>query len=389
MSWPVARRGLFLYVGLPMNEHQLIAEIYRTAAGLQPWPALMETLGYALNACFAQVVGLHKTTGQLAFNLQSEDVPADARLDPLPACRAIDLHAAEILRLPAARQLNSHESTEAPGGASFPELRRAYGCCHVLTGKLFDDRDLVAIVVLLRGARCPAFSLADERLAARLIQHLAAAVKAFRRNQHFHDGHMVGELLLQRSRRPSLLVRGSGAILFANLAAKRVMEAATVLMARDGRVAAPATESDARLQQALLDLGTGSEAGNGAERAAMGLRDTASGRIVPACLWRLPRRDGRGALAALASGMLVLAESADDTASDPMVLVAMFGLTPAEARVANLLVTSHPPKAIAAALGLSVVTVRHHIRRLLAKTGSSDLRDLTRQIVLALGTDSL
>jgi DNA-binding CsgD family transcriptional regulator len=191
-------------------------------------------------------------------------------------------------------------------------------------------------------------------------------------------GSAVGELLLARSRRPSVLLKADAAIVFANAAARRLLEAGTVLAWRAGRLAAAHGESDARLRRALQAL----DADGAPERLFLGLREAAGGRVVPACLWALRRR-------AAAAGLLTLATAAAPDDHDCAVLGTLFGLTPAEARVASLLVGDQPPKGIAAALGLSVATVRHHIRRLLHKTGARDLRDLTRQIILALQLGSL
>lgn len=222
-----------------------------------------------------------------------------------------------------------------------------------------------------------------------ISEHLAAAAEAMRRAQRTQAAMAVGELLLQRSQRPSLLLGRGGAILFANAAARKLLDVATLVLAKNGFLGAPSPDSDARLKQALAAVGVNPARLHGGDRVALGLRDTVSGRLVPACLWRVEHAQGPGALEAAASALLIVAEGADQAAPDPTVLAAMFGFTPGEARVASHLLGSQPPKAIAAALGLSVPTVRHHIRSLLQKTGSRDLRDLTRQVTVALGIDRL
>jgi DNA-binding CsgD family transcriptional regulator len=61
-------------------------------------------------------------------------------------------------------------------------------------------------------------------------------------------------------------------------------------------------------------------------------------------------------------------------------LRSLFGLTPAEARVACLLVVETVEE-VAASLGVSVATVRSHVQKLLAKTGTRRQSELVRLLV--------
>lgn len=54
-----------------------------------------------------------------------------------------------------------------------------------------------------------------------------------------------------------------------------------------------------------------------------------------------------------------------------------FGLTPAEARLASLIATGRSPDRAAIALGVSVSTVRWHLKRVFAKTGTAGQSELT------------
>ena len=63
-----------------------------------------------------------------------------------------------------------------------------------------------------------------------------------------------------------------------------------------------------------------------------------------------------------------------------------FDLTPAEARVALLLCAGHVPKAIARQLGVSIATVRSHMRALLEKTGTARQAELVQLLSSLPGT---
>jgi DNA-binding CsgD family transcriptional regulator len=68
--------------------------------------------------------------------------------------------------------------------------------------------------------------------------------------------------------------------------------------------------------------------------------------------------------------------------------VRRYGITPAECRVLMLLTQGMSPKEAAEALGCSEATVRTHIQRLLAKTGTGGQPDLMRLAMSALAPAS-
>ncbi|WSH31186.1 helix-turn-helix transcriptional regulator (plasmid) [Rhizobium beringeri] len=56
----------------------------------------------------------------------------------------------------------------------------------------------------------------------------------------------------------------------------------------------------------------------------------------------------------------------------------IYGLTPAETRIFELIARGEAPKAIAKQLGLSASTVKTHIRNIFAKTGTRRQADFAR-----------
>lgn len=65
-------------------------------------------------------------------------------------------------------------------------------------------------------------------------------------------------------------------------------------------------------------------------------------------------------------------------------LVRLYGLTPAETRLAALLARDHALEEAAAALGIAVSTARTHLSRVFAKTGTARQAELVRLILSAL-----
>jgi DNA-binding CsgD family transcriptional regulator len=65
----------------------------------------------------------------------------------------------------------------------------------------------------------------------------------------------------------------------------------------------------------------------------------------------------------------------------PDILHALFGLTPAECRVALLLGDGHPPKQIAGKLGVSIDTVRSQMKSIFGKTNVKRQSELVRLLL--------
>jgi DNA-binding CsgD family transcriptional regulator len=63
----------------------------------------------------------------------------------------------------------------------------------------------------------------------------------------------------------------------------------------------------------------------------------------------------------------------------------LFGLTPAEARVAVAIMGGASTREAAAALGVSFHTVRHQLQSMLEKTGASRQSELVAMLMRAVG----
>jgi DNA-binding CsgD family transcriptional regulator len=85
---------------------------------------------------------------------------------------------------------------------------------------------------------------------------------------------------------------------------------------------------------------------------------------------------GNGQAAALA-----IVQQAEDTPEQAQHLLQLaYRLTPAEARMAQLILDGHSPGQIAAILKLSIATVRTQLSSVLRKTGTQRQADLVRHL---------
>lgn len=152
-----------------------------------------------------------------------------------------------------------------------------------------------------------------------------------------------------------------------------------------GVVRAALGRDDARLQRAIAD----------AVKVTAG---AAAGAATDGHL-RIARPSGRKAYVVIVASlgldrialstrqpaaMLLITDPEQAPRLDEGALAALFGFTPAEARLVALLTTGRPLPAIARELGIGFETARTHLARARAKTGTSSQIDLVRTVLAAL-----
>ena len=81
------------------------------------------------------------------------------------------------------------------------------------------------------------------------------------------------------------------------------------------------------------------------------------------------------------TALIFLAEAAWTYRADEQVLRELFGFTPAEARVAAILMQGKSVEAAAVALGISENTTRNHLKRLFAKTKTNKQGELVQLLL--------
>ena len=175
------------------------------------------------------------------------------------------------------------------------------------------------------------------------------------------------------------LVDGSGQLMHANAAGQSMLESGAVLRARGGRLAA----ADRTAAEALIEA----LAAAGARDAAVDLRGVsvampgADGENYVAHI--LPLTSGerrRTGVRYGAAAALFVHRALFDIPAPPEVMARTFGLTLTELRVTLAIVQVGGVPETADALGIAETTVKTHLHRVFAKTGTSRQADLVRLV---------
>ncbi len=226
------------------------------------------------------------------------------------------------------------------------------------------------------------FDRASIEVAERLHPHL---LRAFDIGRRFAEARGFSQDLahgLDRLGHAVFIVGEGGRIRHANPAGERLLAEGDGLIAAAGQLTASRPDT-ARKLHALIGEALTSDA---ALRTGGAMPIPALGRRLPLSLSIAPLRSERIAVFAPSPSAIVFVADAQSTAAAPeQKLRVLFGLTPAEARVAQALFDGLSPREASEALNLSFNTVRVHLTRIFDKTGVNRQAELVRLMMRATG----
>lgn len=100
----------------------------------------------------------------------------------------------------------------------------------------------------------------------------------------------------------------------------------------------------------------------------------------------LPVPESRWSMVAIPSALVFVCDPTARPKSRAAFMKMMYGLTPAESRLADLLLQGLEVREIADRLGITIETARFHLKRVLAKTGTRRQTELMRLMLSLPGT---
>jgi DNA-binding CsgD family transcriptional regulator len=247
---------------------------------------------------------------------------------------------------------------------------------HVLGAQFHLDRRLSVQFGAQRPRRADAFDEASRRKMSLLVPHLQRALQIMIRLGLSDQVRTVSFDLLERLGLGVLILDGGRRLLFANRAAEQVLEQGTALSVRDGRVSASAAA--ARGFERLVEEATRTSAGDGMS-AGGNLDVDADEEKLRLFVAPVPRYHVALGLSVPAV-LVLLGDPSGAPATHADELRKAFGLTRAEAQLLAALMLGERLADYSARRGISLGTVRTHLKRLLGKTGHHRQVDLVRAV---------
>jgi DNA-binding CsgD family transcriptional regulator/PAS domain-containing protein len=245
---------------------------------------------------------------------------------------------------------------------------------------IHQDSKVTSNVAIFAGTNRADFGAEDIALLKALMPHMQRALKIYM--------HMAGADSRQREFADTMealsvgviLVNKDARVLFANRFARRLLETHDGLSLDRDAVRAIRSSETTTLRHLI-----------GCASASNGKRSLQSGGGL-----NVTRPNGQRSLQVLVSPIrpqqrLHLSERAvaaiyvtdpDQVAQKPeVILMRLYGLTPSEAKVAALIVRGTTARHVSSNLNVSYNTVKSHLKRVFAKTGTKGQGDLIRLIV--------
>ncbi len=249
--------------------------------------------------------------------------------------------------------------------------------------KAYDARYLSHVLLDISGTVITSFAIelpasrgvlnSDERqIAQRLGHHMHDALRAHERVRKLAAQAIAGQGLLQSFPYAMWLIDADRYVAYQNPMADKESKAEARVTQRDQRLVLLRNSSDRQLTiqlQALVHHGS---------CALIDLRRTQADPPAWLHLSRLEPAQALGVFGAQPRFLATLFDPQQISALDPFALANMFGLTPAEARVAVQVANGDSAEQISESLLSSLATVRVHIKRVNAKLGVARTVDAIR-----------
>jgi DNA-binding CsgD family transcriptional regulator/PAS domain-containing protein len=360
---------------------QLVGAIYDCAVDAERWPdaldAMRRTLGY-----HHAILALHELpTGRVLLD-QTSNIPSpwrEARVGYQDDAVALWGGVEFIRRYPVDRPAAlSRVNPAGLGGATnrwATEWAAPQGIVDHLALVLARDGGAIGCVGMGRHRDGGMIDDRDVAAARLLIPHLqrAAAIGRMLEEHRAAAGRLADALDLLHA--PVVLLAADAAILHANAAARALLAAGRPLAALRGRLSSPLPDVARAVRRALAECGRGE---GPPLHGGFGIPARHDDGVYALHVLPLGASAVRPRPVARAVAALFVASPAPRPGATADLVTALYGLTPAEARVFVQVADGRTPAEAADALGVAPSTLHTHLLRVFAKLGVHRQADLVR-----------
>ena len=346
---------------------ELVNLIYEAAADASRWQAFLDAYVEAVGGRRASLLlSAGHGNGPAPFHW-SNGPREDGRLDT-------DRHIAEDLYRTVGE--GQPEGAIRTIDLLCPELDAPRDIRYGMAGVFLQTADGPSTIVAVRGEEDGPFGEPASAILRGLMPHLRQAALLHHEVTSLRARLAAFTSYLDRSPLPFLLTDARGRVLYANAAANQTAGWKDGIAITSGQLSVTSPRNRVAFCKAI------EEAATGRGRPLCRIEVERPGHDKPPYrLLLIPVPSAAGLFQPTAAVLIIDTEAKPEL--DPEILSELFFLTPAEARVTAKLGVGQSADEIAEEIGVSVETVRTHIRRVLSKTGTGRQGEL---IALVLRT---
>lgn len=363
----------------------VIGDIYDCVLNPDGWTGVLTRITQATDAAYTTIALASTSDNHGRFAAQSPWDPEQMRVlqedysfDDIPGLKAV---VAGDIDTPLAT-LSSMSEAELQQTAFYRNWAEPQGLREACMTKFVHTPDRIGLLGCTTRASRGVISDEDCRFLALLSPHLRrASLIGDLLDQGRVTAHLYSEALHSLAA-PVVLTGADGAILYANAGAEKMFSANGPILSRNGVLQA----QNPLAGRALLDAIAGAANADAALGSrGIGLPISAAGQ-PPAVAYVLPLTEGtaRAAFRPACAAIFI----STTTSASPLpeaVLITLFDLTPAEARVLLRIGTGMGAAGTALSLGIGENTLKTHLGRIYAKTGTRRQADLVK-LIADIGT---
>jgi DNA-binding CsgD family transcriptional regulator len=375
---------------------RLIDLIYDAVEHPQHWRRFYEELQPVLGVKSVHMLAIDKRNGTLSYS-DGANLPVQGELAYMRHYRTIDPRLPVILQRAPGDWTHCHEILDESVVARHPiyqEFLIPYDRRYMSATKLVETPEATIVLATLSSATTG--PLASEAVAFldRLLPHLQRACRIGLQNFVYSSQALVGHMLVNKLRQPVILMTSDGHVMHSNEAAHELLQSTRLVAVEDGRLALPPFHLEqllkgcAELEQAHKTAQAQADNGSAAPHQPLGsqfrsLRITGTRRsdALYAFYSLLVPGSVMGTFGLRPVVMLLFYHPTSAPVVDSGLLYAVFGLTPAECRIATMLAEGLSLKQIADAQGTQHDTVRKQLRSIYQKTSTNRQPELVRLLL--------
>lgn len=368
----------------------IVESIYRAGSGLAPWLEPITEIADIFDAWTVQLLGVNKKTGVMSFSFEAGSGPLEAAIEYLRHYHRLDPRLGKHLPAPVGEWIACEEHFDDAFVASNPfyqEYLIPMGGRYLYGTKLHDDDSATVLIGHVSKAANPPLSREERAAFARLAAHFREALDIKTTLDSERDQRNVGAALLERLKQPMLLIDNQRRITYRNRSAEALLGRRDLVYDLDGILACRDSDSDVELTMAVRELALVPIAAHGPAPAALDRRVVKlrrrDDRLVAATLLAVRPQSTMGSFGLVPQALFTVFEPGAATEIDPYLLSLTFDLTPAEARLAAMIVNGRTTEQCMAELGVKMSTVRSQLVSIYRKTGATGQADLVRLVLSA------
>jgi DNA-binding CsgD family transcriptional regulator len=370
----------------------IIGSVYRAAAGLGDWRRPLESIAREFGLWGSQIIGVDKRSGTLLFSFEGcgpstpQTSVADSALDYLRTYHTSNPRLLPSMQLRLGSWMHCHEHFDddyVANSAFYQDFLIPYGGRYLSGTKLVDDDQMMVFFGAMRGVGSRPLDSSDIQELTRLRVHMVEAFGIYRKLRDTYAQAGVGKQLLDEFRYPALLIDQYRAVLYRNQAATHLLARHDALLCKGARLSQGGqlqclnADDNARLIEALRSLGLNSaEATGRRNRTFLRLTGVPGQNGVAMFLSAIRPEEAMQSFGHTSLALLVLHEPSTERIFDPFIIGEIFGLTPAEAKVAAAIASGRSVERMAVDFGVALSTIRTQLKSVFSKTGTARQSEL-------------